>query len=129
MFCIIEGRIQGYSGRTGLLPKTHYLCGFWRFTIYISIGSFLIYHLQLHLPFAFSDFVSIHFFYFLPTFHSTRSSETTHPSFSFTLSSPFGPYFCVFPKTPFNQFFSNDPASVGKILVEFVFFGVLQALL
>ena len=67
MFCIIQGRIQGYFGWTGLLPETLYWCGFWRFTIYIYILFSIHYRLQFHLPFAFFFlFRSVSFVFFLP---------------------------------------------------------------
>lgn len=117
MFCIIEGRFQGYFARTGLISETHYLCAFWRFTIYIYIVSFRFYHLQLYLPFAFCfsfSFVLIYSFVFLPTFHRFRIFETTHSSIEMTLSSPFGTLFSLFPKNSIQPVFFKRPSLCWK---------------
>ena len=138
MFCIIEGRNFRKMAMDSLCTKPQYLRGFMANYYYIVLLLlFLLLFYQLHFCFSHSITVfvlmlpSFPFFLFdpLPSFNYVLSIEPTfiqkHVIVSildvFFVRKAFLRFFSI------NQNFWNDPASVRKILVEFVFLGHFQA--
>ena len=107
MFCIIEGRFYRGKAPDRPLPETPVSTQFTACLFIIILFLFSFYHLQfcLHLHFC---FLLLFYFLFLHN-HSSAGFSTNLPLWRF------------FGSSPFNQFFWNDPASVRKILVGWLF--------